>query len=109
MVGVMTIGRLDAYAPNPLSQVGCPPQDVVTQGGDPPSPPPHPPCPSPLGSSPAPLTKMVGHVSKRHGIHLIGDCVIALIARGSKVYVQISQKNGVAALWACPPHFIDVC
>jgi hypothetical protein len=108
MVGVMTIGRLDAYATNPLSQVGCPPQDVVTLGGDPPSPPPHPPRPSPPGSSPAPLTKMVGHVGKRHGIHLIGDCVIVLVARGSEVDVQISQQNGVAALWACPPRFIDV-
>jgi hypothetical protein len=55
-----------------------------------------------------PLTKMVGHVGKRHGIHLIGDCVIVLVAQGSKVDVQISQKYGVAALWACPPYFIDV-
>jgi hypothetical protein len=81
----MTKRRLDAYAPNPSSQVGCPPQDVVTQRGDPSSPPPHPPCPSPPGPSPAPLTKMGGHIDKRHGIHLVGDRVVAFVARGSKV------------------------
>jgi hypothetical protein len=61
------------------------------------SPPPHSPCPSPPGSSPALLTKMVGNIDKRHGIHLLGDHIVTLIALGSKVDIQISQQNGEAA------------
>jgi hypothetical protein len=52
---------------------------------------------------------MGGHIDKRHGIHLIGSRVIAVVAQGSKVDIQISKQNGEAALWACPPRFIDVC
>jgi hypothetical protein len=33
---------------------------------------------------------MDGHVDQRHGIHLLGDHVVALIAQGSKVDVQVS-------------------
>jgi hypothetical protein len=90
MVGVMTEWCSDADAPKPLSQVGFPPQDVVTLRGDPPSPPPHLPCPLPPGSSPALLTKMAGHVNQRHGVHLLGNCVVVLVARGSEVDVQVS-------------------
>ncbi len=30
------------------------------------------------------------HIDKRHGIHLVGDHVVAVVARGSKVDIQIS-------------------
>jgi hypothetical protein len=33
---------------------------------------------------------MGGHIDKRHGIHLVGDRVVAVVARGSKVDIQIS-------------------
>jgi hypothetical protein len=33
---------------------------------------------------------MGGHIDKRHGIHLVGDRVVAVVARGSEVDIQIS-------------------
>ena len=63
MIGVMTKRHPDTDTRNSSSEVGCPPQDIVTLRGDPTSLPPHPPCPLPLGSSsPVPLTNMAGHV-----------------------------------------------
>ncbi len=55
-----------------------------------------------------PLTKMAGHVDQCHGVHLLGDCVVTLVAWGSKVDIQIAQQNGEAALWACQPYLLDV-
>ncbi len=94
VAGVMTKGLSDTDAPKPSSSVDVSCEDVVTLGGDPASPPPHPPCPSTAGSFSRPLTEMGGHVGQRHGVHLFGDCLIAFVARGGEVDVQVAKKDG---------------
>ncbi len=94
MVRVMTKRHSDTDASKPSSQVGCLPQDIVTLRGDPASPPPHPPCPSTLGYFSTPLTKIAGHVDQRHGVHQFRNCLVSLIARGSKIDVQITKHDG---------------
>ena len=107
MVGVMTKRHSDTDAPKPLSQVGWPPQDIVTMRGDPASPTPHPPRPSTLRHFPAPLRNMAGHAYQRHGVHQLGNHLVSLILRGGKIGVQIPQHDGQASLRACLPLLFD--
>jgi hypothetical protein len=38
--------------------------------------------------------KMAGHVDQRHGIHLLGNRLVAFVAWGGKVNVQITKQDG---------------
>jgi len=51
---------------------------------------------------------MAGQVGQRHGIHLFGDRLVAFVARGGKVDVQIPEQDGEASPRACLPRLFDV-
>jgi hypothetical protein len=34
---------------------------------------------------------MGGHVDQRHGVHLLGDRLVAFVARGGEVDVQVAK------------------
>jgi hypothetical protein len=37
---------------------------------------------------------MGGHVGQCHGVHLLGDRLVAFVARGGKVDVQVTKQDG---------------
>jgi hypothetical protein len=37
---------------------------------------------------------MGGHVGQCHGVHLLGDHLVAFVARGGKVDVQVTKQDG---------------
>jgi len=51
---------------------------------------------------------MAGQIGQRHGIHLLGDRLVAFVARGGEVEVQVPKQDGEASPRARLPRLFDV-